>query len=248
MSRHPLFAAVAVLILALPAAAMAQTPPAGGGNGGRRGGRGGNGALAATALTAADLSQAVNEMSLPAEEKDKGGGIVQDATAALRQGVQDLRDADPADRPQKVQDLQKAMADAKAKVLAELTPEQRAELAGKMAVLSVTHVSAALAAEKKTADGLGVPADQKTQADNVLDDATKTVDGYKADADGVKDDAAETALSQKVAKTLQETNRSLADILGQDDARQVNRAGLQAMRPAGGGRRRRGPATTRAAD
>ena len=122
--------------------------------------------------------------------------------------------------------------------MAELTPEQKTELAGKMATLSVTHATTAFAAEKKAIGGLDAPADQKTQATNAIDEGSKAVDGFKADAAEVKDDAACTELTGKVQKQMQTTNRSLADILGQDDARQVTRAGNQAMR--GGGRQRRG--------
>ncbi len=231
-------ACLAVLLAAaLPAVARGQaTPPAGGARRPAGGGRGG-------AAAVAELRAGLDEMTLPAEQKAKLDAMLQDAVAQLRQAAQDARDAPADEQQQKRQDAQKMAADVKAKVLAELTPEQKVELAHKVAVAAVARSAAGLAAEKKAADGLAVPADQKTQSDNVLDDAAKTLDGYKADADAVKDDAAGTALAAKVQTTMTETNRSLADILGADDARTVQRAGAQAMRPAGGGNRRRAAAT-----
>ncbi len=221
-------AAAVLLSVALPAAAHAQ---AGGGGGGGRGGQAGMAA-------ATDMRQALGEMDLPGEEKTKVDGILTDAAGQMRQAAQDLRDADPADRRQKMADLQKMMADTKAKVMAELTPDQKTDLAHRVAGLSVARSAKGLAAEKKAVDGLSVPADQKTQATNVLDDAAKTMDGYKADADAVKDDPAATALATKVQKTMTETTKSLTDILGADDARTVP-PGRQPGHATGRRRRRR---------
>ena len=104
-----------------------------------------------------------------------------------------------------------------------------------------------MAAEKKAAATVDVPADKKSQLSGLFDDTTKTLDGYQSDADAVTDDASSTAVTQKVQRTVQDANRQLVEILGQDDARTVVQAGRQAMRgggAAGGGGRRRRAATT----
>jgi hypothetical protein len=234
--------AAAVLSL-LPATAMAQNNGAGGG---RRGGMGGGGM--AGLVTPAEMRQVIDGMDLPADKKSAVDDVLQTAQSDLRESMQGLRDASQDERQQKVQDLVKTIADAKTKVEARLTPEQKTLFAKKLSGLTVTRSEAAVAAEKKAAATVDVPADKKSQLSDLFDDATKTLDGYQADADAVTDDAAGAALAQKVQRTVQDTNRQLVEILGQADARKVVQAGRQAMRPNAGGAtgvRRRMAATTR---
>jgi len=238
--------AASVVVSLLSATAMAQNN---GGGAGRRGGMAGGGM--AGIVTPAEMRQVTDDLDLSGDEKSAVDDVLQTAQSDLRQSMQDLRDASADERPQKIEDMLKAIADAKTKVEAQLTPEQKTEFVKKLAGLAVTRSVAAVAAEKKAAATVDVPADKKSQLSDLFDDTTKTLNGYQADADAVTDDAAGTAVAQKVQRTLQGTNRQLAEILGQADARKVVQAGRQAMRANAGGasgaagaRRRRLAATT----
>ncbi len=239
-ARRWLTGAAAVAAVLMPAAAFAQA----GGGGGRRAGGGMAMALAGT------FREALDQIGLPADAQAKADDALAKAQADVRDQMQALRDAAPEDRPAKMKDIQKTMTDARDKVEADLTPDQKTMLFQKVAQLTVGHATDGVAAEKKAAAAMDVPDDQKKQLATLFDDTAKELDGYKSDADAVKDEAAGTVLQQKVVGALTDENKQLAEVLGQDDARQVQRAGVQAMRPAaaGGAQRRTKPTTGPAAD
>jgi hypothetical protein len=236
-------AAAAVLAAMLPAAAFAQA-----GGGGRGGAMQGGG----PALQLMMVKEATDSMDLPADTKGKVDDVLKKARTDITQAMQDLRDAPQDERLDKLKDIQKMAADVKANVEAELTPEQKVTFSQKMAALTVKHVTAAVEAERKAADDLDPPADKKKQLDDLFDETTKTLDGFKADAEAVKDEPTGTSVSKKASQAMTDLNGQLLQILGRQDAQKVIAAGRQAMRPnagggGGGGANRRARATSQPA-
>ena len=225
-------ACAALAIALLPAAAMAQNRRAGGGG---PGGGGLAGVAMGGVVGPGELRQALDEMSLTGDEKTKVDAIVEKEQSDVRQAMQGMRDATPDERQDKLKDMLKMVADAKTRVEAELTPDQKAELAKKLAALSVARATAGVAAEKNKVGETHLPADQEKELDELFNATTKTLDGCKADADAAKDDAAASAVSDKVQRAFQDMNRQVVAILGQDDGRPVVQAGRQAMMRGAGG-------------
>jgi Spy/CpxP family protein refolding chaperone len=209
-------ASVCLTIAALPASSFAQ-----------QAGRGGAGGAAQMPQM---LQQVLGQLDLSADQKTKIDGMLRQAQQDLRSSMQGLQDATPEERMQKMQDMQKAMADTRTKVEAELTPEQKAKYFPLVASTGLKYSTDLLAALKTAAGKADMTDDQKKQVGDVFDDAGKSIEGMKSDAAAVKDDETATDFQQKLTKAQMDTRKQLVDILGQDDARKLMQAAQQSMR------------------
>ncbi len=220
---------VMLALLVLPAISLGQGQGGGGGFGGRPGGMnppgGPNGLM--------QIRQILQQLNLSEDQNSKTRDIIQKVTQDARDARQGMRDATPAERMQKMQELLKEADDAKQQILELLTPDQKEQLANKSAEAVLKWATDMLAAVQKASVKMEIGDDQRKQLTTLYDDTSKTLDGYKPEVTDVKDDAAETQFSKKVTKTMSDANQQLIDILGEDDARQLVQSALRSM-PGGG--------------
>jgi Spy/CpxP family protein refolding chaperone len=196
-----------------------------------RGGGGGMGGM----MALQQMRQVLPDLDLTDDQKSKTDDIMKQTQQDVREKMQGLQDATPEERQAKMQDATKLTADAKEKIVAELTPDQKAKFYPLMAKAGLKQMSDLLAAVKTASAKQDLSDDLRKQLTAALDDAQKTLDGYKSDADGIKDEAGATEFQQKVMKTQMDTRTQLVDILGQEDAQTLMQAARQSMRPGGAG-------------
>jgi hypothetical protein len=217
-----------LLITLMPMASLAQNRPQAGGSGGGMGGG-----------AAGPLQEVLRQLDLTREQKTQIRQVMRQAMEDARTSAQNA--ASPLER---MQIAQKMMTETTDKVAAELTPAQKTRFYPLMAKSQLTRSVQMAQNMQSAAAKLTVSDDDKAQVKSVLDDALKTLDGYKADANAVKD--AETAkdFQQKLTTLRTDTIKQLGGILGQDDVRQL----MQGMRTTGNtGLRGRGKQTTQPA-
>ena len=235
--RGSMWLAVAVAAAAMvPTAATAQDAPAGP----RR---------QAAVVGGGDLTgyvAALAKLDLPADKREKVDAIVRKAQQEVRAARQDLVAAEPAERREKMRAITKLATDAKAKVEAELTPEQNGMLAKAVSVALVDRVGKMLVAERKAAEALpDLDEDKKKQITAAFDEAAKAIDGSKADAAAVTDAAGAKALQEKLTTATTDVTRAVFQAAGRVGVQAVLQAGMRATATgAAGGTRRRPTPTT----
>jgi Spy/CpxP family protein refolding chaperone len=217
------FATLSLTIAVCPAVSHAQA--------------GGRGAAAVGAAGPQQLQQVLRQLDLSADQKTKIDGIMDQAkkdAMAARQGYQD---ATPEERRQKAQDAQKIITDARTKIEAELTPEQKTKYYPLVAASGLKVVNDFNAALKTAVDKVDASEDQKKQLKDLFDDNDKTLASLKTDSEAVKDEQSLNDFQQKMTSMQTNSGKQLFQVLGRDDTQTVMRAAMQAMRPAQGAAR-----------
>jgi Spy/CpxP family protein refolding chaperone len=218
--------ALAILMSLVVSVAMMPTRALGQAGGGR-GGAGAGGLM--------QLRQVLGQLDLSADQKKEVQGILRQAMQDSRDAMQGLADAKPEERMAKMQDVQKTMADAKEKIEAKLTPEQKTKYYPLMAKAALKQMVDLLAAVKTAAGKQDIADDLRKQLNDALDDTQKTVDGYKSDADAVSDAESAKDFQEKLTQAQMDLRKQVVEILGQDDAMKLMQSARQGMRPAGAG-------------
>jgi Spy/CpxP family protein refolding chaperone len=215
------FAGVFCLVLSMmPSDASAQAA-------GGRGGGGGIGGLQ-------QLRQVMTQLDLTPDQKTKIQGIMKQTMQDARDAMQGLQDATPEERQAKMQDLQKMMADAREKVEAELTPEQKEKYYPLLAKAALKQMTDLVAAIKKAVPDQKLSDDVTKQLNDIMDDTGKTLDGLKTDSDAVKDADGAKDFQAKITKSQMDLRKQIMDAAGQEDGQKLMRAAMQSMRPTGG--------------
>jgi Spy/CpxP family protein refolding chaperone len=216
------FASLCLALLILPSRSWAQA-----GGAGMMGGMGG----------LQQIRQVMPQLDLTDDQKSKIQDILKQATQDVRDAMQGIQDAAPEDRRAAMQKVQKLATDAKDKVEAELTAEQKAKYYPLTAKMGLKMLTDLLGAVKTEAGKMEIAEDLKKQLNNIFDDSQKTLDSLKTDADAVTDAAGATDFTKQVGKFQMDLRTQVVDVLGQDDGPKLMQAARQTLRQATGGGR-----------
>jgi Spy/CpxP family protein refolding chaperone len=220
MGRLASWALAALLVV--PALASAQNGPGGGARPRRP----------MTLVPDVDLQidrQMLQDISLSDENRAQINAIIDRGQSDARAGVGGYADAGPDERQRMVKAAQAAVADAQAKVEAELTAEQVATLARAVAGFEVSGSAKELAAQRTAVDALDdLDAEKKRQLLADYDAATRDMDAEVASSAKVKNFAEAADLRQKELRTINDTLKQLKRLAGPADSIKVTQAGMRA--------------------
>ena len=146
-------------------------------------------------------------MDLSADEKTKIDAILDQAQADFQKTLPDLRNMDPQDHREKVQSM---MTDAKDKIEAELTPDQKDEFEKKLTemrgAMATQMIGARLEQFNTALDQLDLTDDQRTKVTSLMNGVKKQLEDAKSDNDPA-------GRQQKFQDAMQNVRQQLQTIL-----------------------------------